>query len=177
VTTPFRFRLERRRNARRAVAALFAGASLAAAAPAHAAAPTTTVEQRHVTITLPVCASVALVLDADVTRRVTTFYDHVGLPVRDVLARTSDGTVSNSTTGASVPVTQIWRVTRYYTHGILDGTATQTGRTYTITVPGLGVIFHQTGHAIQENGQTVFEAGPHDFEHANFDQLCTYLAG
>jgi hypothetical protein len=44
-------------------------------------------------------------------------------------------------------------------------------------VPGLGEIFHQTGYGIQQDGQTIFEAGPHDFEHLNIDELCAYLAG
>jgi hypothetical protein len=171
------FTTHRRRAARRAVAALIAGASLAAAAPAHATPPTTTVEQRHVNVRRPDCGSFALVFEADVTREFTIFYDQHGVPVRDVLVRTSEGAVSNSVTGAWAPITGVWRVTRYYTDGVLNGTAVQTGRTYAITVPGLGVIFQQTGRGIQENGQIVFEAGPHDFDDANFDQLCAYLAG
>jgi hypothetical protein len=166
-----------RRTARRAVAALLASTSLAAAAPAHATPPTTTVEQRPVHITLPACGSFALVFKADVTRKITTFCDQDGVPLRDVLVRTSEGAVSNAATGKSVPLTGVWRVTRYYTDGVLNGRVTQTSRTYAITVPGLGVIFQQTGHAIQENGQTVFEAGPHDFDNANFSELCAYLAG
>jgi hypothetical protein len=79
-------------------------------------------------------------------------------------------------TGASVPSTGVWRVTRYYADGQLTGKVTQAGRTYLITVPGLGAIFHQTGFGIQQDGQTIFEAGPHDFEHSNVDELCAYLA-
>jgi hypothetical protein len=168
---------KRRRAARGAMAALLATASLAAAAAAHATAPTTTVEQRHIRVTPGDCGSFALVFEADVTRQLTVFYDESGVPVRDVLVRTSDGTASNSATGRWVPFTGNWRVTRYYTDGVLNGTAKQTGRTYAITVPGAGVIFQQTGRGIQEDGQTVFEAGPHDFDNANFEQLCAYLAG
>jgi hypothetical protein len=58
-----------------------------------------------------------------------------------------------------VPFTSNWRVTRYYAHGVLNGTATQTGRTYVITVPGAGVIFQQTARGIQEKGQTVSKPG------------------
>ena len=76
-----------------------------------------------------------------------------------------------------MPSTGVWRVTRYYADGELTGRVTQAGRTYLITVPGLGEIFHQTGYGIQQDGQTIFEAGPHDFEHVNVDELCAYLAG
>jgi hypothetical protein len=116
-------------------------------------------------------------LDAVVTRKVTTFYDHDGVPVRDVLVRRSDGTVANSVTGTSLPIWGVWRVTRYYTDGQLTGRVTQAGRTYLITARGLGEIFHQTGYGIQQDGETIFEAGPHDFEHSNVDELCAYLAG
>jgi len=153
-----------------------AAAGLAGAAPADATAPTTTLEQRHVKLTHGDCGSFTLIFEADVTRKVTTFYDQDGVPVRDVLVRRSDGTVSNSVTGKSLPSTGVWRVTRYYADGRLTGRVTQAGRTYLITVPGLGEIFHQTGNGIQQDGQTIFEAGPHDFEHANVDELCAYLA-
>jgi hypothetical protein len=176
MTSLSHFTPSRHRAARGVVAALLASASLAAAAPAHATAPTTTVEQRHIKVTRGSCGSFALIFEGDVTFQFTIFYDQDAIAVRDVLVRTSEGTVSNSVTGGSVPFTGDWRVTRYYTDGVLNGTVTQTGRTYAITVPGLGVIFQQTGRGIQENGQTVFEAGPHDFDDANFDQLCAYLA-
>ena len=159
------------------VVALAAATALVAAAQASALAPTTTVEQRHVKLTHGDCGAFTLIFEADVTRKVTTFYDQDGVPVRDVLVRRSDGTVSNSLTARSVPSTGVWRVTRYYADGQLTGKVTQAGRTYMITVPGLGEIFHQTGYGIQQDGQTIFEAGPHDFEHLDVDELCGYLAG
>jgi len=146
-------------------------------AQASALAPTTTVEQRHVKLAHGDCGSFTLIFEADVTRKVTTFYDHDGIPVRDVLVRRADGTVANSVTGTSLPSWGVWRVTRYYADGQLTGRVTQAGRTYLITARELGVVFHQTGFGIQEDGQTVFEAGPHDFEHSNVDELCAYLAG
>ena len=159
------------------VFAAAAVAGLAGAPTAGATAPTTTVEQRHVRVPHGDCGSFTLIFEADVTRGVTTFYDRDGVPVRDVLVRRTDGTVSNSVTGASVPSTGVWRVTRYYADGELTGRVTQSGRTYVITVPGQGAIFHQTGFGLQQDGQTIFEAGPHDFEHVNVGELCAYLAG
>jgi hypothetical protein len=44
-------------------------------------------------------------------------------------------------------------------------------------MPGRGVIFLQAGNGIQEDGHAVFVAGPHDFEEANFAELCDYLSG
>ena len=146
-------------------------------ARASALAPTTTVAQVHVKLPHGDCGAFTLIFEADVTRKVTTFYDQDGVPVRDVLVRRTEGTVSNSVTDASVPSTGVWRVTRYYADGQLTGRVTQAGRTYLIAVPGLGEIFHQTVFGIQQDGQTMFEAGPHDFEHFNVDELCAYLAG
>src|SRR5215207_5131174 len=159
------------------VFAASAAAGLAGAPPAGATAPTTTVEQVHVKLPHGDCGSFALIFEADVTRKSTTFYDRDGVPVRDVLVRRSEGTVSNSISGASVPSRGVWRVTRYYTDGELNGRVTQAGRTYLVTVPGLGEIFHQTGYGIQQDGQTIFEAGPHDFDDFHIDELCRYLAG
>jgi hypothetical protein len=158
------------------VLAASAAAGLAGAPPASATPPTTTVEQRHVKVPHGDCGSFTLIFEADVTRKVTTFFDADGVPARDVLVRRTDGTVSNSLTGASLATTGVWRVTRYYVDGQLTGRVTQAGRTYLITVPGLGEVFHQTGYGIQQDGQTIFEAGPHDFEHANVEELCAYLA-
>lgn len=163
---------------RRIVAAVtVAAAGLAVTTgPAHATAPTTTLEQRHVMFALASCGSFTLMLEGEVTRELTTYYDQDGIPVRDVLTRRQQSTFTNSVTGKSVPTSGIWHVTRYYTDGELNGSVTQTGRTYTVTVPGRGVIFIQAGRGIQQDGQTVFEAGPHDFEHANFAELCDYLS-
>ena len=159
------------------VLALAAATALVAAAQASALAPTTTVAQLHVKLPRGDCGAFTLIFEADVSRKVTTFYDQDGVPVRDVLVRRTEGTVSNSVSGASVPSTGVWRVTRYYADGQLTGRVTQAGRTYLITAPGVGDIFHQTGFGIQQGGQTIFEAGPHDFEHSNVDELCIYLAG
>ena len=159
-------------------AALVAATMLLVAAPAHATQPTTTTEQRHVVLPIADCGSFTAILTADVTREFTIFYDQDGVPVRDVLARRQQSTISNSVTGKSADNSGVWRVTRTYTDGQLDGTAIQVGRADTVTIPGLGVLFQQEGRGIQENGLTVvFEAGPHDFDDNIFTELCDYLAG
>ena len=158
------------------VFAASAAAGLTGAPPASATPPTTTVDQRHIKLIHGDCGSFTLIFEADVERKVTTFNDPDGVPVREVLVRRSQGSVSNSVTGKSLPFMGVWRVTRYYADGQLTGKVTQAGRTYLITVPGLGEIFHQTGYGIQQDGQTVFEAGPHDFEHSNVGELCAFLA-
>jgi hypothetical protein len=162
---------------RRAFAALAATAGLVAASPAYATPPTTTSEVRHVRIPIASCGSFPLIIDVTVNRELTTFYDADGLPVRAVLDRRQEGSFINAVTGASVPLTGNWRNVIYYTDGVPNGVATQTGRTYTVTVPGRGVIFLQAGHGIQVDMQTVFEVGPHDFEERNFGEVCAYLAG
>ena len=162
---------------RRALAALAAGAAFVAATPAHATPPTTVSEVRHVRLTLASCGSFSLISDVTVDRKLTTFYDPDGRPTRVALDRRLEGTFINSVSGASVPVTGNWRNVTYYTDGVPNGVITQTGRTYTVTVPGRGAIFLQAGHGIQVDGQTAFEVGPHDFEDRNFGEVCAYLAG
>lgn len=163
-----------RRSAATALVTL--GGLLLASVPADATAPTRISEQRHIDFQIASCGSFMLRLTSDVEREVTTYYDDAGVPVRDVLVRRQEGTFSNSVSGKSVATSGVWSVTRTYTEGLLDGTAIQTGRTYTVTIPGAGVIFHQSGRAIQVSGATVFEAGPHDFDERNFGELCDYLA-
>jgi len=162
---------------RRAAAALAVTAGLIAAAPANATPPTTTTEVRHVRITIASCGAFPLIIDSMVTRKFTTFHDADGVPTRAVLERRMEGSFINGVTGASVPLTGNWRNVISYTDGVPNGVITQTGRTYTVTVPGGGVIFHQAGHGIQVDMQTVFEVGPHDFEERNFGEVCAYLAG
>jgi hypothetical protein len=165
-------------NLRRGAATVLvaAGGLLLASVPAQATAPTRIVEQRHVDFVIASCGSFMLRLQSAVEREYVIYYDENGVPVRDVLIRRQEGTFSNSVTGKSADLSGVWRVTRTYTDGVLDGTAIQTGRTYTITVPGEGVIFQQSGRGIQKSGVTVFEAGPHDFDERNFAELCDYLA-
>jgi len=161
---------------RRAVAALAATAGLLASAPAHATAPTTTIEVRHVRIPITSCGAFTLIIDVTVTRKFTTFYDAAGVTVRDVLDRRQEGTFENSLTGKSLPLSGRWKLTREYTDGVPNGSVYQTGPTYHVTAPGYGVIFLQAGRGLQVNGVTVFEHGPHDFEERNFVEVCAYLA-
>jgi hypothetical protein len=162
---------------RRAIGALAAAAGLIAAAPAYATPPTTTFEVRRPHFVFPDCGSFPLHLDGVVTRETTTFYDSSGVPVRLQVGWRQDSTFSNPLNGRSVPASGNWRITRYYTDGVLNGTIEQTGRTYIVTVPGRGVIFQQAGRGIQVDGYVVFEKGPHDFEERDFAEVCAYLAG
>jgi hypothetical protein len=165
-------------NLRRAAATVLvaAGGLLLASVPAQAMAPTTIVEQRQIDFVVASCGSFSLRLQSAGEREYTKYYDADGVVVRDVLVRRQEGTFSNSVNGKSAALSGVWRVTRPYTDGVVGETAIQTGRTYTITVPGGGVIFHQAGRGIQESGVTVFEAGPHDYDERNFAELCDYLA-
>jgi hypothetical protein len=160
----------------RALVALAATAGALAASPAYAAPPTTVIEVRHIHVPIANCGSFTLIIDSTVNRELTTFYGAGGLPTRDVLVRRQEGSFINANTGASVSFTGNWRNVHFYTDGVPNGVDTQTGRTYTITLPGRGVIFLQAGHGVQVDMQTVFEAGPHDFEERDFDEVCDYLA-
>ena len=165
-------------NLRRVAATVLVatGSLLPAAVPAQATAPTRIFEHRQADFLIASCGSFMLRLQSAIEREYVIYYDADGVVVRDVLIRRQEGTFSNSVTGKSAELTGIWRVTRTYTDGVSDEIAIQTGRTYTITIPGEGVIFHQSGRGIQEGTVTVFEAGPHDYDERNFAELCDYLA-
>ncbi len=49
------------------------------------------------------------------------------------------------------------------------------GLAFKITVPGQGVIFHEAGRIIFDNGDILFQAGPKDFTEENLAALCAAL--
>jgi len=91
--------------------------------------------------------------------RITTFFDKEGTPVRVQIKVNFVGVVTNPETGESV------RDAAHHTIflDLIDGTETVVGLVFSVTVPGVGVVFHDVGRVVFDaEGTPIFEAGPHD---------------
>lgn len=120
------------------------------------------------------CPGFAVDLEIDVTRRITTFVDSAGNPIKIVAHVTSGGTMSNAITGKSVPDASNFTVTT----DLVTGTRTFTGAVRVDTAPGVGVVFQAVGRVVfGPDGSLLFEAGPHDDLDGNLGPLCAYLGG
>ncbi len=120
------------------------------------------------------CPGFAVDAELDVNRRITTFFDAAGNPIKIVAHVTGTGTLSNAITGKSLPDANHFTVTT----DLLTGTRTFTGNVRVDTAPGVGVVFQAVGRvAFGSDGSVQFEAGPHDDLDGNLGPLCAYLAG
>ena len=120
------------------------------------------------------CPGFAVDLELDVTRRITTFYDAAGNPIRVVAHVTAAGTLTDPLTGISVPDNGHFTVTS----DLVAGTRTFTGALRVDTAPGAGVVFHVSGKVeFGPDGSIQLEAGPHDDLDGNLGPLCAYLGG
>jgi hypothetical protein len=156
----------------RAVGGAFVALALSVGAVA-AAAPTTVVVSFHSSQpSFLACPGFAVHLELDGSRRITTFYDDAGAPIRIVLHVAATGTLSNPLTGKSLP--DDGHFTR--TVDLVAGTTTFTGSLRVDTASGAGVIYQVVGRIMfGPDGSLQFEAGPHDDLDGNLDAICTYL--
>jgi hypothetical protein len=112
--------------------------------------------------------------EIDVSRRITTFVDGAGTPIRVVAHVTGTGTLTDPLTGISLPDESHFTVTT----DLLAGTRTFSGNVRVDTAPGAGVVFKAVGHLVfGPDGSVLFEAGPHDDLDGNLGALCAYLGG
>ena len=96
------------------------------------------------------CGTFSVIADFDAERRVTTFYDSDGAPIRVVIHAKIPGTITNSVTGKSLPVFG----ERVITTDLLTGAVTSTGTAAHVVVPGMGTVNLGAGHAgIDDDGQ------------------------
>jgi hypothetical protein len=85
---------------------------------------------------------------------------------------TSSGTLTNATTGKSIPDER----NQVVTTDLISGTSTTDARVRVDTVPGEGAILFQVGRVVRdEAGNVIFFAG-HDFLTRDFAEFCTYMA-
>lgn len=120
------------------------------------------------------CGDVGLTYELISERvRITTYFDGDGDAVREKINANIRGTFTNSATGET-----------FRDHGAFrievdpaTGDALRiSGLTASYTVPGEGVVYHESGLKIyDETGTIVFAAGPKDFEEQGLDGICAAL--
>jgi hypothetical protein len=150
--------------------ALF-GLALALAAAAGATAPTveTITVHRHF-VFADACGTFSVIADFDAERRVTTFYDQDGNPIKSVIHAKIPGTITNSVTGKSLPAFG----ERVITTDLVTGAVSSTGTNVHVVVPGMGTVELGAGHAgINDDGEP-FADGRLDPPHTA--ALCEALA-
>ena len=119
------------------------------------------------------CPGFAVDGEFDVTRRITTYFDAAGNPIRIVAHVTGTGTMSNPLAGKSLPDENHFTVTT----DLVTGTRTFTGDVRVDTAPGVGLVFQAVGRLVLgPDGSVQFEAAPHDDLDGNLGPLCAYLA-
>jgi hypothetical protein len=118
------------------------------------------------------CPGFAVHAEIDGSRRISTFYDAAGAPIRIVLHVTATGTLSNPLTGKSLP--DVGHFTR--TVDLVAGTTTFSGSLRVDTAPGVGVVYQVVGRVtFGPDGSIQLEAGPHDDLDVNLGAICAYL--
>jgi hypothetical protein len=124
------------------------------------------------------CGSFVVTSEGDVTRRITTFYNSDGTPIRRVFHISVDGTMTNSVTGTSLSLTREGTVTL----DLVDGSMVTAGQRTRTVAPGEGIVLQDMGIIVREGGVIVFQAGPRDFldyqlgDATGVQDLCAALA-
>lgn len=157
----------------RIVAVVFAvlGLSLFGAAPAVADPPTTTVLVfDDLTIEDFTCGFL-IVEVFDGTVRITTFVDDQGNPTRIRIAALFQGTLTNPETDESIRGQQELIIFLDVEQPAVE---TWAGLRFRAVFPGAGAVLLDAGRLIfdVDAGEVLFEAGPHDVFHEDFEAYC-----
>jgi hypothetical protein len=156
---------------RRLLAFVPIGLALAVPATASAVAPTveTMIVPRHF-VFADACGGFSVIADFDAERRITTFYDQDGNPIRRVVHGQLPGTITNSVTGKSLPALGV----RVITTDLLTGAVSSTGTNVHVVVPGMGTVQLGAGHfGVDDNGEPFADGR---LDPAVTDALCEALA-
>jgi hypothetical protein len=99
------------------------------------------------------------------------FYDKKGNMVRAQVMIRYDGMLTHSVTG------QTWRDPQYVMikSDLLTGEYAFIGLIYNITVPGIGLVYIDSGRIVFGEEGVIFEAGPHQFLNGSDQLLCGIL--
>jgi hypothetical protein len=168
---------------RRVLAAATAVIAVAALAAGTAAASNPVVVEKHNTLTrdftnIPDCLAFGFTHSEhyDVIRTVTDFYDQEGNLLREVVHVRFIGTATNDVTGKTIPVVGV----RHLIFDFVNETFTETGVLRHVTVPGQGIVLHDSGRLIAPFDETLpplFVAGKHQLLEGDLNAFCTALAG
>jgi hypothetical protein len=109
-----------------------------------------------------------------ITRTTRQFYNRNGTLVREVRHIRFLGSETNDVTGKSLPVNGVRNITLNF----VKGTFTETGVLRHVTVPGSGMVLHESGRLVTglEDERVIFEAGPHQLFHGDVAAFCAALA-
>ena len=133
-----------------------------ALAPAYAFAIPPTVETVTLHRDLGVvgsCPGFDVTATFDPTRRITTFYNAEGTPIREQVHAEVPGTVTNAVTGKSLPTIGV----RNITTDLLTGETRSTATNVHVVVPGQGTVQLAAGlFEIDGDGNLVKEVGRQD---------------
>lgn len=136
-----------------AVVCALVAAPLVLAASAAATQPTVEFQTLHRQF-VDSCGDFDMISDFYPERRITTFYDQDGTPIKRVLHAKVPGTITNSVTGKSLPVFG----ERVITTDLVTDAVSSTGTSAHVVVPGMGTVLLDAGHSgIDENGEPFAE--------------------
>jgi hypothetical protein len=158
------------------LAAVFAVVMLAA--PAAAATPL--VLERHNIIARlfpsePLCDDFTVTSEFQVSRSIVQYYDQSGALLREVRHIFFTGTQTNDATGTWLPVDGNF----HQVFNFVDGTFTTTGSGRHVTLPGSGIVLHDSGRIVinMADESALFLAGPHQDLLGDYTAMCAALAG
>jgi hypothetical protein len=162
-----------------AAAALVAAAVMAGGGTA--AKPVVVEKQNELTrhfANIPDCTAYGFTHTEDyaVTRTVTDFFDNEGNLLREVVHVRFIGTATNDVTGKTIPVTGV----RHLVFDYVNETFTETGVLRHVTVPGSGIVLHESGRFVAPFDETLpplFVSGKHQLLEGDLAAFCTALAG
>jgi len=103
------------------------------------------------------------------------YYDNSGNLVGEVIEAHFVGTDTNDSTGKSLRDTG----ERHITIDYVNNTVTESGGAAAyITVPGTGIVLHESGHIITSltDDSVIFMAGPHQLFTGDEAEFCAALA-
>jgi hypothetical protein len=119
------------------------------------------------------CGAFLIIANGAGSIRLTTYFNREGDPVRSTFQGRYKGTMTNSVTGYSIAddpsVANIF-------FDLVQGTQTNIGAFFTVTVPGTGAVLIEAGRLVFDGGgPPVFIAGPHRPPNETIRVLCHAL--
>ncbi len=159
------------------LAAVLAAAAVSAGA-ATAAKPVVVEKNNEFTrhfAGIPLCPGFTVTADFQIRRTITRYYDNEGNLLREVVHVHFTGTNTNDESGKSLPVNGV----RHIVFDFVNNTFTETGVLRHVTVPGSGIVLHESGRLVTSlvDDSLIFMAGPHQEFTGDVEEFCAALAG
>lgn len=119
------------------------------------------------------CGDFKIIADGSGRNRITTFFDREDNPIRIAFHGLYRGTLTNSVTGASlIDAPSVANITV----DLVEGTQTNIGAFFTVTLPGRGAILIDAGRIVFDgSGVPIFIAGQHRPPDETIGILCDAL--